>query len=34
MRYVPLAQPVQGAFDYVEYSFTSPNSLPAGGNSD
>nr|WP_157886836.1 cellulose binding domain-containing protein [Hymenobacter sp. PAMC 26628] len=33
MRYVPLAQPVQGAFGYVEYSFTSPNSLPAGGNS-
>jgi hypothetical protein len=33
MRYVPLAQPVQGAFGYVEYSFTSANSLPAGGSS-
>ncbi|RZL04678.1 MAG: T9SS type A sorting domain-containing protein, partial [Hymenobacter sp.] len=33
MRYVPLAQPVQGAFGYVEYSFTSANSLPAGGRS-
>jgi hypothetical protein len=32
-RYVPLAQPAQGAFGYVEYSFTAAGSLAAGGNS-
>jgi PKD repeat protein len=32
-RYVALAQPAQGAFGYVEYSFTAASSLAAGGNS-
>ncbi|WP_084708566.1 cellulose binding domain-containing protein [Hymenobacter norwichensis] len=33
-RYVALTQPVQGAFGYVEYSFTAAaGSLPAGANS-
>ncbi|WP_158500562.1 cellulose binding domain-containing protein [Spirosoma radiotolerans] len=33
MKYVPLAQPRQGAFGYVEYSFPGGGSLPANGNS-
>ena len=34
VRYIPLAQPYQGATGYVEYSFTSAaGSLPARGNS-
>ncbi|WP_324671092.1 cellulose binding domain-containing protein [Hymenobacter sp. GOD-10R] len=32
-RYVALDQPAQGAFGYVEYSFTAAGALPAGGNS-
>jgi autotransporter-associated beta strand protein len=32
MKYVPLAQPVNGAFGYVEYSFTAAGSLGAGSN--
>ncbi|WP_157815914.1 cellulose binding domain-containing protein [Spirosoma pollinicola] len=33
MRYVMLAQPRQGAFGYVEYSFPGGGSLPMNGNS-
>jgi hypothetical protein len=32
-RYVALTQPAQGAFGYVEYSFTTAGNLAAGGNS-
>ncbi|OUJ72679.1 cellulose binding domain-containing protein [Hymenobacter crusticola] len=32
-QYVALDQPAQGAFGYVEYSFTAAGSLTAGGNS-
>jgi hypothetical protein len=32
-RYVALSQPAQGAFGYVEYSFTAAGSLGAGSNS-
>ncbi|GAB3739057.1 cellulose binding domain-containing protein [Spirosoma lituiforme] len=33
MKYVPLGQPRQGAFGYIEYSFPTGGSLPGGGNS-
>jgi hypothetical protein len=32
-RYVALSQPARGAFGYIEYTFATAGTLPAGGNS-
>jgi PKD repeat protein len=32
-KYVALSQPAEGAFGYIEYTFTAAGNLPVGGNS-